>query len=298
MKRKVIQLAGKTFVMSLPTDWVREWGVKKGEELEMVKHGPKLIVSTSEPRDVKRGVVDVSGANERTLRWLLSSLHKKGYDEIEVVSESPEHAKVIDELLKELFIGFTVVHRSGNRSVVRAVSKDLDDQFDVMLRRAFLVTLSMGERVLEAAKNGKNDDVAGIRELEKQNNQLTNFCERILNKRGHNEPLKANFLYVVVWNLEKIADDFKYVCDVLPKGKLEKATVDVLEETLQLFRGYYGLFYKFDVKRLSALADEHKRLREKIEKELPGKNAEVLIHLHHTVLKCADFSASMFAVHD
>lgn len=297
MKRKVIQIADKTLVLSLPTDWVKEWGLKKGEELDVVSSGPRLIVSTAEPRLLKKGVVDVSSASERALRWLLSSLHKKGYDEIEIVAKPSQHA-LIDQLLKDLFMGFAVVHRSGNSCVIRSLAKELDDQLQVIVRRAFLVTLSLADQSLELIKQKKFSELQGLLELEKQNNQLTNFCERILNKRGLDEPVKSNFLYVIMWNLEKIADEYKYLCEYLAvQQKISKSAVDLFNRVNILLRKYYELFYKFDVAGLSNLSDEYKLLCSELEGALKN-DAVVLSHLLHIVLKSADFSASTFALND
>ncbi|MBW2970037.1 hypothetical protein KY319_02845 [Candidatus Woesearchaeota archaeon] len=294
MKRRVIQIADKTLVVSLPNDWVREWGVKKGEEVDVLESGPRLIVSTSEPRMLKKGVVDVSGASERVLRWILSSLHKKGYDEIEVRTDS-KHAALVDELLKDLFLGFAVVHRSGDSCVIRSLAKELDDQLQVIVRRAFLVTLSLADQSFELIKQKKFSELSGLLDLEKQNNQLTNFVERILNKRGLDEPVKTNFLYVIMWNLEKIADEYKYICRHLSSDKkISKNSVVLFERTNSLLRKYYELFYKFDVAALSNLSEEYKSLRDDIEGSLKD-DAVVLCHLLHVVLKTADFSASTFA---
>lgn len=298
MKRKVIQIAGKTFVVTLPNEWVKQWGVKKGGEVDVTENGPRLIVSTGEPRALKKGKVDASNSTERTLRWLLSSLHKKGYDEIEIQSDNPEHAVIIDKLLKDLFLGFAVVHQSGSQYIVRSLSKELDDQLDVIVRRAFLVTLAMAEQTFELAKKGKFNEISSVLELEKTNNQLTNFCERILNKRGLDEPSKTTFLYVIMWNLEKIADEYKYIAENL-SIKTSKPVLELFAEVNSLFRSYYELFYKFDVAHLSKLSEDFKSVRKKIESALTkGEDSIILSHLHHIALKAADFSASTFALHD
>ncbi len=300
MKRKVIQIADKTFVVSLPTGWVKQWGIKKGEEIDMQEKGPRLIVSTAEPRQLRKKGIDVSNATERTLRWLLSSLHKKGYDEIEVHTENPEHAIIIDQLLKDLFLGFAVVHCSGSQCVVRSLSKELDDQLDVIVRRAFLVTLALAEQSLQMAKSKKFGELQHVFDLEKTNNQLTNFCERILNKRGLDEPAKTSFLYVIMWNLEKIADEYKYVCEYLAsKKKMSQQTAELFDKANKLLRRYYELFYKFEIVGLSQLSEEVKKVRTDIEKAMSkSEDSIVLSHLHHIVLKTADFSASTYALHD
>ena len=68
MKRKVIQLAGRTFVVSLPTSWAREWDVKKGEELELIEDGPRLILSTEKSRQSKKGLIDLSKSKKSLSR--------------------------------------------------------------------------------------------------------------------------------------------------------------------------------------------------------------------------------------
>jgi phosphate uptake regulator len=298
MKRRVIQIADKTLVVSLPTDWVRQWGVKKGEEVDVVETGPRLIVSTAEPRMLRKGVVDVSSASERALRWLLSSLHKKGYDEIEIKVNDSQNASVIDRLLKDLFLGFAVVHSSGSSCIIRSLAKELDDQLQVIVRRAFLVTLSLADQSLELIRQKKYSEMNNLLELEKQNNQLTNFCERILNKRGLDEPAKTSFLYVIMWNLEKIADEYKYICESA-NNKLSKSSIDIFAEVNSLLRRYYELFYKFDVVKLSELSDDFKVLKNRIEQLIvKSEDAVVLSHLLHIALKTADFSASTFALND
>ncbi len=300
MKRKVIQIADKTLVLSLPTDWVRQWGVKKGDELDVSESGPRLIASTSEFRPLKKGAVDVSNSSERSLRWLLSSLHKKGYDEIEIRSENPLHAVVIDQMLKDLFLGFAVVHRSGSTCLIRSLARELDDQLQIIVRRAFLVTLALADQSLEAAKQKNFGQLKDLLELEKTNNQLTNFCERILNKKGLDEPVKTSFLYVIMWNLEKIADDYKYICEHLASRKnIGKQAAELYDRVNKLLRNYYELFYKFDVQKLSLLSDDFKQLSRDIETALSkSDDAIVLSHLYHVALKTVDFSASTFALND
>lgn len=299
MKRKVIQLAGKTFVITLPNSWVREWSIGKGEEVDVAEQGPRLIVSASEPRVMRKGIIEISSASEQSIRWLLSSLHKKGYDEFEIRTSKIEHRALIDELVRDLFLGFAVVHSTKDSCIVRCVSKELEDQLEVVVRRAFLVTLSLAEQCLEFSASRRFGELSSLLQLEKANNQLTSFCERILNKRGLSEPVKTSFLYVILWNLEKIADEYKYLCTCISKAKsIDKASIVLFRDVNVLLRKYYELFYSFDIASLSLLSGEFKELRARIESAMQGKDAVVLSHLHHIVLKCADFSASTFALHD
>jgi len=300
MKRKVIQLAQSTLVVTLPNSWVKEWGVEKGEVLELVESGPRLFISTEKPKKMPKSTVDLSSAPDRVVRWVLSSLNKKGYDEIEVITESEKQAELIDELMRDLFLGFAVVERAEQRCVIKSLSKEFDKEFEVILRRAFLVTLELAEGLGKAIKEKDRKRIGSLLKLEKTNNQLTNFCERVLNKRGHEDPVKNTFMYVIVWNLEKIADEYKYIGEHLAEDQaVAKSTTVLFERVNELMREYYNLFYTFDMKKLAVLAEKFKEAKQEITEKLPGsKDAVILSHLLGIVLRAADFSASTVAINN
>jgi phosphate uptake regulator len=301
MKRKVIQLAGRTYVVSLPSKWVKKYGIKKGDELEVTDSASNIVFSTKREGGAKKTSINIQNTNERTIRWLLSSLHKKGYDEIELFYDKSKKTAVIQELVKDLFIGFAIVHQSSKRCVLRAISQDQDKEFDNILRRAWLVTISMGESAIEYLEQGQQRQLKELITLEKTNNQLTNFCQRTLNKKGHIEAAKTCFYYVIAWNLEKICDDYKYICELLSenKTKLSKESLVLFKETNNFLRSYYELFYSFDLNKLNKLHDRKKELIAKGHKLIStkkGVETTMLNYLTGAVLKTTDFSASMIAL--
>lgn len=301
MKRKVIQLAGKTFVVSLPSKWVKKYGIKKGDEMELNEKSNNIILSTTKDIDIVRTNCNITHANERTIRWLLSSMHKKGYDEIELFYDDPGKTPLIQELIKDLFIGFAIVHQSNKRCVIRSVSKDQESEFDNMLRRAFLVTLSMAESSADYLEQNNLKQLSDLLPLEKTNNQLTNFCERILNKKGHFDYNKTNFYYVIIWNLEKICDDYKYICEYLSKQKtkISKQTIQVFKEVNKFLREYYELMYSFDILKLNKLTSNKKDIQNRIRSLMQarkGNEGILLNYLTSVLTKTSDFSASFMAL--
>ncbi len=142
MKRKAILLAGKTFVVSLPNKWAKTWGVKKGEELEVAENGPNLTISTQKSKYNKKITLDLSKNSERVVRWVLSSLDKKGYDEIELENITPQQVEIIKELTKDLFVGFTIIQHHQKSLVLGKIAKDEKENYEQVLRRVFLITLN------------------------------------------------------------------------------------------------------------------------------------------------------------
>jgi len=296
LKRKTILLAGKTLVVSLPNKWVKEWAVQKGQELELHENGPTITIKTDSEKNSNKTFVDVSKSSERAIRWILSSLHKKGYDEIEIKYATAKQADLVQELVKDLFMGFAIVQQGEQMITVQTVSKDLKETFNQVLRRAFLITLSLAENTAHALKEEK--EATQYLHLEKTNNQLTNFCQRLLNKYGHEEPSYTTFMYVILWNLEKIADDYKYI--IQQKQKCSAQGIALMEKVNIMLRSYYELFYKFDLEKLNEHAEERNKLEREILKQIEKhpEDAPFLSQLHHTVQKIADFAASTVAIND
>ena len=304
MKRKVIQLAGKTLVVSLPSRWAQRYGVRKGAEVEVEERGRQIVLSTEKESEVERISMDVSGLDDEVVRrWLLPSLHKSGYDEIEIRYDNDSFLKTIQETISDTFIGFAIVEQTKTRCVIRIVAREQEKEFDALLRRTFLVTKSMGESIADYLREGRLKDLKGLLSLERTNNQLTNFCERILNKKGHRDFRKTCFAYVVAWNLEKICDDYKAICNFLsgPENSSQslKAVIEMLEKCNAFFAGYYTLFYNFRLEELKKLNDDRRRLdRELAEliKKSGVRETFVLATLQSFVVKISDLSASYIAL--
>jgi len=304
MKRKVIQLAGKTLVVSLPSKWAKKYNIRKGDEIELKERGREIIIKTETESGVERIQLDTKGINERVIRWALSGLHKSGYDEIEILYDKPETINIVQELIKDLFVGFVIINQTNAKCLLKSISKDSETEFDVTLRRAFLVTITMGENALELIKNKELSSLKTLLSLEKTNNQLTNFCERLLNKKGYPDHRKTCFFYVITWNLEKICDDYKYICEFLsqPDNKnvvIGKEIINFFWETNNFLKEYYNLFYKLDMNKLSDLGVKRKELVKKGRELFKTKTeAEIVVidALIDLILKVVDFSASTIAI--
>jgi phosphate uptake regulator len=228
----------------------------------------------------------------------LSAAHKAGFDEIEILYEDPSIVKVAYELVKELYMGFSVVEQTNKRCVLKAISRDKVEDFNTILRRAFIVALSMADSSLEMIKNKQFSDLNSLISLEHFNNQLTNFCERALNKKEYKN---GNcFYYVVAWNLEKVCDNYKYICDKHSEAKdVNKKILDFYKKTNDFFRGYYELFYKFDNNSLVRLTNKGKELikeSNKLHKNANDFEFIILSSLRDVILQCLDFSASYIAI--
>jgi len=153
----------------------------------------------------------------------------------------------------------------------------------------------MAESSLKIIKEGNNENLLQLLNLELTNTQLTNFCERLLNK-GYKDSKITTYLYLIAWNLEKIADEYKYICKLLAKEKtkLSEETIQIYEDTNKYLRWFYEIFYNFKIEDLVKLHKELEKILQKIAKN--KSNFEVLGHLRIIIGNTGDFATSVIAI--
>jgi|SRR3989344_1766645 len=242
MKRKTIQVSRCTQLISLPRKWIINNNVKKGTELDVDEEDNKIIVSLDKI-EIKKKEIDLRDYNERMIRWVISAFYKLGYDEIIVQYNNEKQLEIIQNLIKNITPGFNLVIQK-KRCIIKSLVKENIEELEETLRKAFLITISMGNNIIEAIKNNQFNALKNIRDIEEINNQLTNYYERLINIR---HVRNANLRYVIAWNLEKIADKYKEICD----KKIDR--IRELEDINRILEGFYQLYLNFDMNKLQKL---------------------------------------------
>lgn len=252
MKRKVIQLAGKTLVVSIPTVWAKKYNIKKGDEIDLEEIKNKLVISPEKELIKEKISLDVSGLSPMIYR-ILGAVYKAGYDEVEVQFGSEKDLEEIEEVAKREFIGFEIVRKGKNSVLIKSVSEIDYREFDTMLRRTFLIVLEIAEEGLESMKAYDKKALLKLIELDKEVNKYADFCRRSLNKKGYASFIKTPTIYFIVEELEKVSDVYRDLCkaSVELDNKLNKDIEQIFKEVNMFFREFYELFYKFDLNKLA-----------------------------------------------
>ncbi|MBI4449346.1 hypothetical protein HY641_04960 [Candidatus Woesearchaeota archaeon] len=262
MQRKAIQLAKNTLVISLPASWVKRQGVRKGSELHIKEDGAELRISQVAYAH-RTANVDISGLSERMIRWTISGLHKIGADEMLVRYQSQDQVRIVEDLIRDTLLGFAIISQAKGVVTIRQVAKDANDQFDAVFRRALLVTVSLAEGVANAIKRRDWDELRSVALLERSNNQLTNFCIRLIHRGESQSPIPSMHT-MILWNVEKLADEYKYLIQSLPKEpRVTPRCQDLLCATAVLVRSYYNAVYAQGFDDMDAVS----RMRKDVERK-------------------------------
>lgn len=281
MKRSIVRHGSSSLTITLPRKWVEKFRLNKGDELDVEESGPRVIISTEQESGSSRKEFSdkewgiFTGNN-------LSHLYQLGYDEVELRFTDPH---TLDEVKKRLSncLGWEIIDQKENKIYIKSIATTLDTEFDQLLRKAFLLTNELARNLVEALEKQHYSRLPEIRELEQLNNKFTDICIRILNKRGYAPANRTMQMYEIVKNIERIADEFKYICDVF-KGSSKKIDADALKlfkEVVEYYLAFYQLFYKFDVELKKKLYLERKKLIQRLARKMETSKGVNSLFLHH-----------------
>ncbi len=286
MKRRVIQIAESTQLISLPRKWCLANNIKKGDELDLEEQGSKIMIATSTVPEIEKTTLNADQFGLFALRSI-AALYKSGFDEVEVTFQSPANLELLPKFLNEDLPGFEVFDHTANRYLIKAISKETVEEFDPALRRIFIMATSMARNLADVLNKPPYDahTVNSIMAMDTTINRLCNFCQRLLNKRGYKQPRKTNFIYTIIWEIEKICDELKYICLHLkdhPKATFNKESVALFNDAVKIFELFYSEFYKFNEANISVIAETRKDIIGRAFKLLEkGKDGALL---HHTIV--------------
>ena len=257
MKRKVIQIANSTQLISLPRKWSQKYGVKKGDELEVEENGNKFIVSTEGDIGGKNIEVNPPHLKNITERYITTAF-RVGIDEVKInfhTEENPELLEYISKTLDGQTIGFEIVSQEKNFFIIKDLSGGDSTSFDTAIRRSFILLNSMAADSLDFIKNKDVNNLRDIYFRDRSINKFTNFCGRLLLKKGQFDSKQTAFHYHFVRSLEALADQYSLMC-IYYSDKLtmvNKKVFEVYKEINGNLLEFYELFYKYDKVKLGDL---------------------------------------------
>lgn len=288
MKRSVIQLAGKTHVISLPSKWVKKYNIKKGDELEINEENESLRVGCNNEEKERKISIDITDFNATLVWHTLLSLYKEGYDGIDVHFdntktryEKTNESVVVLHLIQDITdycMGMEIVKHGKNNCVLKEVSKVKADEFDILFRRMHFSIINLLEDGINAMHSKDYELLKTLTEHSEKNiNKLTCTCIRAFNKNKNNS--SSNL--VLVYNLENIGDCIEGAFSGISKNKISLSSdlFNILIKTKELFSKYSDLFYRNDMKEINKMHKDIILFIDRLNK-FPAKNVKDIGYLH------------------
>jgi len=285
MKRKVIQIADSTQLVSLPRKWAISHNIKKGDELDVKEEGNKIIISSEKGIELASVEIDVSSLDRTSILYYIEILYRIGYDEIVVKFTNPEtehyrlnkKEKVISIInyISSRLIGMEVIQQKENFALLKSLQTISPKEFDTVIRRIFILLKDASEDIISEIKKG---DFLSLETIEEKHDSIAKFISygmRVLNKVGTGDKRNTYILFHILNQIDKITDIIKYSSREIieKKRKVSKDAISILEKIDLSIKWYAEFFFKFDTSKIKDIYFNRdtviKKIREKENKLIP-----------------------------
>ncbi len=254
----------KSYTVTLPIEWIKAEGLDKKKTVDLNVAGPKIIISSGEA-PAEEFIID-GDSYENNLIKVLQGLFRVGVNEIRLSFSKHSVVNSAIDIIEQKLIGYEVIEQKKDHIVIKDITKESEEDFKVILRRVFLLILELSE----------SDSVEQIESLHRNIKKLTNYCQRILMKKGHTDFNKVPLYFVLVDRLEKLADEYRWLLKIILP---DTEKLPHLKELNQIFRNAYELFYKYDEKKYNDSQYRTYLIKNEIKDEI--KVDKTTVHLHN-----------------
>ncbi|MCP8305050.1 MAG: phosphate uptake regulator PhoU [archaeon] len=238
--RKVQQVGLSTLVVSLPRDWTKEVGLKRGDVVTFKKEedGSLRILSGTEREktELMMCIIDADLCKEpRLLTRIITANYILGRDTIQVSWKGephPEHLEEIRSAVKHL-TGLGIVEQTLNHVTLHNFIDPTKYSLYDMLRRIYVIFSSMLTIAIQALIKQKSELAIEVSRMEDEVDQfywliirqivLSSRNKAIAEKVGIENPLHVLGNRVVAKDLEEMAD----------------CAEDIAKETLKIIESGY-----------------------------------------------------------
>lgn len=250
MKRKVIQIANSTCVVSLPKDWLEEYNIKKGDELELHKLKNNILIKTNNIKEDEI-YLDITNLHFDLVWRYLITAYRKGSETIRI-KYSPDFIETLQIYIKDL-VGMAVINQKDNTIVMKDFFYNYsENDLDNMFHRVFNLVREMSKDILTAVKEKDSDSLKDMRHRDFNIGKFTNLCLRILNKNVYQDYNKSLSLYKFISVIEDIGDEYRRIAENYLKdvNNIDKNIINIFNDVNNLFDDYYELYYNYDKEKL------------------------------------------------
>lgn len=254
MKRRLIQQGLGGFTVTLPIQWVREYNLTAGSEVDVTENPEGVLISAQLTKREKSISLDVSSYdNSLMITNLLNHAYRLGYDIIKLKYSSEKQYSEIVKITSTLLLGFEVVRNQKHECILQNIAEPDAEKFEVMLRKFFLICKEQSEFL----SNLDQVNLQQLNEYKLQNDRLANYLRRTL-IRSRVSGETSFLVYLIVGNVSYVNHALFYLFNYLKTCKKvpSKETRNLCNKTKELYSLFYQAFYNKDYSFLDTLGKD------------------------------------------
>jgi len=289
VKRKVILMGGKTYVISLPAPWIRRHGIKKGEELDLVEEERSVVIRTEHTKKLPSLKLNLDNADESLLVRTITTAYRLGYGELDLIFSSSVNNQRDQKKIKSLIviqdtcdqlIGFEIIKQTDTSCYIKDVAGADINEFEQILRRMFLMLNSFGRESFDAIAVHDTNMLIELHRKHIVIRKFASYCQRYLNVKGTQG--KTLLYHELVLGLLELSKTYRYMTKVqlAQKHRYAKEVLEAYHATVDLQERFAMLFYTYSVEDARSVIASRILILDKINalsEKVAGKDI-ILLH--------------------
>lgn len=258
--RKVQRVGTASLAVSLPAEWVKEVGLKKGQRvfLKEIEGGILNIMTSEQVKKKSASTIEVNGdlcKDPNMLGRVLMGIYSLGYDSVKVVSASrlsSEQVNTIRKITRQL-MGMGIMEETPNSILIQCSIDTTKFPINTLIRRLFIISSTMHREVIDSLM-GFDAELANEAMRRKKEAEtmfwiivrLLNTCQRdkgIANQLNIDTPPLIIWYHLITQYLRLIADWAQKSAEKVVALNNSKETIgeQLIQETIAISERSYGL---------------------------------------------------------
>lgn len=279
MKRKLIQHGNSSLTVVLPRKWIKKNNLSKGGEVDIDLSENNLVIGTEARYPSKTLSIDVQGM-KYTLRRIVTACYKAGYDNVHINFRSHGELAMVKDAILRSATGFEILNQTKENLDLKNIGKNDFSEFDIVLRRFFLIVNQIAEESVEAIEKKDFEWMQMLILLKSEVGKFSDYCRRAINMGYSSGFKRIGPLYVIIEELERVSRDYRTILRYISseKIKVSKPIINFMKMLASYEYSFYEVFYNFSLNKIEELGKRRRELEAYLaELELKVLKKEIFI---------------------
>ncbi len=297
MKRKLIQHGNSSLTVVLPRKWIKKNNLNKGSEVDIELSENNLIIGTEERYPSRELSINVQGM-KYIIKRLVTACYKAGYDNVHINFNSHSELSMVKDAIQKSVPGFEILSQTKESLNLKNIGKNDFSEFDVVLRRLFLIVNQIAEEVVEAVEKKDFEWIQMLILLKSEVGKFSDYCRRAINMGYSFGFKKLGPLYVIIEELERVSRDYRTILRYISSEKinLDKSIINFMKMLASFEYSFYEAFYNFSLQRIEELGKRRRELEVylvELELKVPKKEVFIVSGLRTILWKIYDLTGPL-----
>ncbi|AAT43151.1 phosphate signaling complex PhoU family protein [Picrophilus oshimae] len=266
VSRRIQLTGGSTYIVSLPSKWIKKNNLGKGDEVFIDEQGNSITIYTKTSKKdekIKKLIINGIPKDEDIQRYLISG-YIAGYDSMVISSPFYINEKVRNSIknFAKLVIGIEIFEEDSNRIVLQNVVKSDSMPLNRAIKR---MSLNVESMIGDVIKGITDDDENLLNNVIARDDEIDRFQWYIYRESRISMDDNNIFYLLLSRIMERIADHAVNLCSIwinrkrnieIPKAKI----VENLKEAFNIFQEAISMFYSNEYKSINSIISKKQEI--------------------------------------